>query len=321
MNKGYGGVQTRMRESVIKEENGYLGTHTRTLNVGDTQKFIFQPGDDGPFWMTQAERDLNRHERVLPQPLNAQQQTRNKTIAELKLELGPLNILNSSRQYRLAELQELARNNNIELTVVRTRVKKGWEGQAKGLLHVLWERGWINQNHLAKYTMDPAKDDDGEILEGAEYFSLRFLMASCLDFAEELTALQHVGKELGVEVIIMPKFHAELAGEGIEYSWGITKGVYRRKPLKSKKGKESFKALVDECTSRQILTTNTVRKLSRWARAYICAYYALYESKRRGDDTPTLTLPFIERLAKSFKCNRSAIDFDASFVNGFVRAE
>jgi hypothetical protein len=321
MNKGYGGIQTRMRESVIKEENGYLGTHTRTLNVGDTQKFIFQPGDDGPFWMTQAERDLNCHDRVLPQPLNAQQQTRNKTIAELKLELGPLNILNSSRQYRLAELQELARNNNIELTVVRTRVKKGWEGQAKGLLHVLWERGWINQNHLAKYTMDPAKDDDGEILEGAEYFSLRFLMASCLDFAEELTALQHVGKELGVEVIITPKFHAELAGEGIEYSWGITKGVYRRKPLKSKKGKESFKALVDECTSRQILTTNTVRKLSRRARAYICAYYALYESKRRGDDTPTLTLPFIERLAKSFKCHRSAIDFDASFVNGFVRAE
>ena len=207
------------------------------------------------------------------------------------------------------------------MTVVRTRVKKGWEGQAKGLLHVLWERGWIDQNHLAKYTMDPAKDDDGEILEGAEYFSLRFLMASCLDFAEELTALQHVGKELGVEVIITPKFHAELAGEGIEYSWGITKGVYRRKPLKSKKGKESFKALVDECTSRQILTTNTVRKLSRWARAYICAYYALYESKRRGDDTPTLTLPFIERLAKSFKCHRSAIDFDASFVNGFVRAE
>jgi hypothetical protein len=53
-------------------------------------------------------------------------------------------------------------------------------------------------------------------------------MASCLDFAEEMTALQHVGSELGVSVIITPKFHAELAGEGIEYSWGVTKGVYRR---------------------------------------------------------------------------------------------
>ena len=52
-------------------------------------------------------------------------------------------------------------------------------------------------------------------------------MASCLDFAEEKTALQHVGSELGVSVTITPKFHAELAGEGIEYSWGVTKGVYR----------------------------------------------------------------------------------------------
>ena len=69
-------------------------------------------------------------------------------------------------------------------------------------------------------------------------------MASCLDFAKAMTALQHVGSELGVSVIITPKFHAELAGEGIEHSWGVTKGVYQRKPLNSKRSKESFKGLV-----------------------------------------------------------------------------
>ena len=141
-------------------------------------------------------------------------------------------------------------------------------------------------------------------------------MASCLDFAQELTALQHVGSELGVSVIITPKFHCELAGEGIEYSWGVTKGVYRRKPLNSKRSKESFKALVHECTSREILSTKTVRKLSRRARAYISAYYSLYESKRNGDDdTPVLTLPLIEGVVKAFKTHRAAIDFDAGFVN------
>lgn len=88
--------------------------------------------------------------------------------------------------------------------------------------------------------MDPATDDDGEVLEGAEEWSLRVLMASCLDFAEEMTALQHVGNELGASVIISPKFHAELAGEGIEYSWGVTKGLYRRKPLHSKRSKEGY---------------------------------------------------------------------------------
>jgi hypothetical protein len=62
-------------------------------------------------------------------------------------------------------------------------------------------------------------------------------IASCLDFAEEMTALQHVRNELGVSVIITPKFHTELAGEGIEYSWGISKGVYHRKPLHSKRAR------------------------------------------------------------------------------------
>jgi hypothetical protein len=319
MNKSYGGAQPKMRESVIKAEDGYLGMHEpRTVNVGDTQKFSFQPGDDGPFWMTEEERELNRHDRVLAAP-PGNPPKRNKTIVELKLELGPLTILNDRRNYRLAELQEIARSHNIDTKIEKTRVKKGWEGQPKGLLQVLWERGWIDEGRLDRYTMDPATDEDGEVLEGAEEWSLRCLMASCLDFAEEMTALQHVGHELGVSVIITPKFHAELAGEGIEYSWGISKGVYRRKPLHSKKSKESFKMLVKECTSKDILGIKTVRKLSRRARAYICAYYTLYESKCKGDDTPeTLTLPLIERLVKAFKTHRAAIDFDAAFVNGFV---
>ncbi|KAI2492116.1 hypothetical protein MHU86_22452 [Fragilaria crotonensis] len=318
MNRGYGGAQPKMRESIIKAEDAYLGMHARTLDVGSTQSFVFKPGDVGPFWMTTEERELNRHDRILP-PLPGNPRTRNKTIAELKAELAPLNILNERRQYRLVELQELARTNNIDPKTMRTREKKGWEGQPKGLLQVLWERGWIDEGQLERYTMDPTTDDDGEVLEGAEEWSLRVLMASCLDFAEEMTALQHVGKELGVSVIISPKFHAELAGEGIEYSWGVTKGLYRRKPLNSKRSKEAFKGLVLECTSRNILQTTTVRKLSRRARAYICAYYSLYESKHNGgDDLPTLTLPLIERLVKAFKTHRAAIDFDAGFVNGFV---
>ncbi|KAI2496293.1 hypothetical protein MHU86_18205 [Fragilaria crotonensis] len=320
MNRGFGGVQPRMRESIIKAEDGYLGMNERTVNVGDTQSFVFRPGNAGPFWMTVQERELNRQDRILP-PLSGTPRTRNRTFSELQAELRPLNVLNERRQYRLAELQELAKTNNVDVKVIRTREKKGWQGQPKGLLQVLWERGWIDEANLEKYTMDPATDDDGEVLEGAEEWSLRVLMASCLDFAEEMTALQHVGNELGVSVIISPKFHAELAGEGIEYSWGVTKGLYRRKPLHSKRSKEAFRGLVVECTSRDILRTETVRKLSRRARAYICAYYSLYESKNKKntDGTPpALTLPLIERLVKAFKTHRAAIDFDAGFVNGFV---
>ena len=315
MNRAYGGVQQRMRESFIKAEDGYLGMHERTIHVGDNQSFVFKPDDAGPFWMTEQERELNRHDRVLPPPTGGPRK-RKKTIAELKAELGPLNVLNDNRrQYRLKELQEMARSKDIDITTNVTQEKKGWQGQPKGLLQVLWERGWIDTGNLDKYTVNPATDADGEVLEGAEQWSLRCLMASCLDFAEELTALEHVGKELGVSVVISPKFHAELAGEGIEYSWGVTKGIYRRKPLDSKRSKEAFKALVTECTSRDALPTATVRKLSRRARAYICAYYSLMENA-----TTTLTLPLIERLVKEYKTHRAALDFDAGFVNGIVRS-
>ena len=318
MNKSYGGAQPSMRESIMKQHDGYFGMHSRTLGVGDTQMFTFSSTDAGPFWMDQAEREHNRHDRILPSPPGPTRM-RNKTISELKAELAPFNILNDRRSYRLVELQELARNKEIETRVVRTREKKGWEGRQKGLLQVLWERGWIDEAQLDRYTMDIATDGDrGEALEGAENWSLKFLMASCLDFAEEMTALQHVGNQLGVSVIITPKFHAELAGEGVEYSWGIAKGIYRRKPLKSKKSKEAFKRLVKDVTSRDVLTIETVRKLSRRARAYICAYYALYESQNRGDGTVKLTLPLIERLVKMFKTHRAAIDFDAGFIYGFV---
>ncbi|KAI2499926.1 hypothetical protein MHU86_14547 [Fragilaria crotonensis] len=269
MNRGYGGAQPMMRESKIKEHDGYLGFNARTLEVGDTQSFVFTLDDDGPFWMTPQERELTRNDRILP-PAPGNPRMRNKTIAELKAELGPLDVLNDRRQYRLAELQQIARDRNLETRVERTRERKGWAGQPKGLLQVLWERGWIDEGQLERYTIDVAKDSDGEVLEDAERWSLKYLMASCLDFAEEMTALQHVGKELGVSVIITPKFHAEMAGEGIEYSWGVAKCVYRRKPLESKRGKTGFKALVNDCTSREVLTTATVRKLSTCSIVHMC---------------------------------------------------
>ncbi|KAI2490094.1 hypothetical protein MHU86_24490 [Fragilaria crotonensis] len=88
MNRGYGGAQPMMRESKIKEHDGYLGFNARTLEVGDTQSFVFTLDDDGPFWMTPQERELTRNDRILP-PAPGNPRMRNKTIAELKPNLGP----------------------------------------------------------------------------------------------------------------------------------------------------------------------------------------------------------------------------------------
>jgi hypothetical protein len=44
------------------------------------------------------------------------------------------------------------------------------------------------------------------------HFSLRSILGNCRDFKEEETALQFLGTQLGVTVLLTPKLHAELAG-------------------------------------------------------------------------------------------------------------
>jgi hypothetical protein len=62
-------------------------------------------------------------------------------------------------------------------------------------------------------------------------YSLWSLLGKCQDFKEEETALQFLGMQLGMTVLLTPKFHAELAGEGVEYRWAHSKAYYQRMPL------------------------------------------------------------------------------------------
>ena len=47
------------------------------------------------------------------------------------------------------------------------------------------------------------------------------------DFKTERTALQHVVESQG-HILLSPKCHPEVAGVGIEYSWGFSKQKFRR---------------------------------------------------------------------------------------------
>jgi len=100
---------------------------------------------------------------------------------------------------------------------------------------------------------------------------------NCLDFLNEKTCLMYLGERLRAEVDRSTKCHPELAGEGIEYSWGRAKGIYRRAQLSKKKGKDNFRNLVADCLSTDEgeakggLTPEMVRKFSRRARHYILA--------------------------------------------------
>jgi hypothetical protein len=52
-----------MHDSVIKNEQGYLGPFVQQLKVGDTQSMVWLEGDAGPYWMSVDERELNRKDQ------------------------------------------------------------------------------------------------------------------------------------------------------------------------------------------------------------------------------------------------------------------
>jgi hypothetical protein len=97
----------------------------------------------------------------------------------------------------------------------------GWAGKGKGLLQVLWERGWIDESKISQYKKVVTNDAGYPVKE----FSLGMMLDSCTDFANETTQLEFVCESLGAEAIITTKYHAEYAGEGIEYSWGAAKAI------------------------------------------------------------------------------------------------
>mmetsp|Transcript_15909 Transcript_15909/g.45748 ORF Transcript_15909/g.45748 Transcript_15909/m.45748 type:complete len:162 (+) Transcript_15909:833-1318(+) len=125
-----------------------------------------------------------------------------------------------------------------------------------------------------------------------------------------------------------PKCHPELAGEGIEYSWGAAKNYYRRLPLADKKGKDNFKRSVRSAMSREHLTTDRIRKFSRRAREHIVAYKLLKmnhldsDMEHGGEEEwdehqliSKISAKKIEDMKSSFKAHRCAADFDAGFIN------
>jgi hypothetical protein len=64
MSRTYGGAQAIVRDTTILDADDFLGSHLpRSLNVGDVQSFVFKPGDNGPFYLTPEQRQIQRYNR------------------------------------------------------------------------------------------------------------------------------------------------------------------------------------------------------------------------------------------------------------------
>ena len=86
--------------------------------------------------------------------------------------------------------------------------------------------------------------------------------------------------------------------------------------MSEKKTKEKFRRSVRLVISRTSLNKKRIRKFSRRARGYICAYYHL--AHRDEDKTiavgENISPALIERMVKLFKTHRCALDFERKFI-------
>jgi hypothetical protein len=201
---------------------------------------------------------------------------------------------------------------HISLTIEEEAVRPGRVNDPKGLLQVLWERGWIDKANYSSYKVQHNKDDD---------FSLQWLMSKCPDFAEEQSAMEYLlarisaHNEFNVTILVTPKYHCELAGEGIEYSWGLAKRFFRKLPLARKKGRGNFHDSVRECLS--YVNVDHARKFAAKTRRYMltyafCSKLPEVECHHAGE---TLSFATIEKFVKTeFKTHRSASDQDTGYL-------
>lgn len=100
------------------------------------------------------------------------------------------------------------------------------------------------------------------------------------------------------------------SGNGIEYAWGFSKKVYRKRRLE--RNRRSAKNIMEDIQhSFSQLTPETCLRFMRRVRRYMWAY--------RQKDASTHSL--IEKFVKLHKCHRNVLDQESAFLNSAIEAQ
>ena len=171
----------------------------------------------------------------------------------------------------------------------------------------------IDVSNLSQYSetgRKKQKDPHGNILPAYRKYVLRTLMSNCLDFRNEPSVMESLFLQLSetskmsIALVTSPKYHCAIAGEGIEYNWGLTKMYYRNIPLQQNSNKEKInKCVTDIC---EYVTKQHSCLFATRGRRYMLAYLNL-----KAND---LTLDSIERFVLICKSHWNVRDQDYVFI-------
>jgi hypothetical protein len=136
--------------------------------------------------------------------------------------------------------------------------------------------------------------------------SMKHVLAEQPGFKNEPSAMEMQFAARGDVLLMSVKGHPEIAGKGIEYSWGCSKKYFRKindcKPT-------SLHENIKKSMSENNLPLSRVRKFARKAREFARLYYecrgtCIVESHAA-----------VEGMYKKRKTHRSALDMFSNFVD------
>ena len=313
MNVKFGGAVAKKHDTTITA--GCLGpfdakitvgesTHDRKLTIGETQSMVFLETDPPPFY------DLTCPKNDVKTGAMKRKRTQKKKSSSS-------GIATQMQQDALEQEEEPEPE-------MEEAIRYGYVGKPKGLLDVLFERGFLDPERL-KGGKDGDKilyTKDTKRIDGIpdESYSLSSMMAQCRDFQNEPTAMEELTELLGHKQEKTPKKHPEIAGRGIEYCWGKAKMTFRHNNNYSSNAKNLESRVRDALDSSTVLTKERTRKFNRKASDYKRSYMAL---DRDGDNSESsegegeeVEYADIEKLKKKCKTHRCTLDQDYAFIQG-----
>ena len=122
------------------------------------------------------------------------------------------------------------------------------------------------------------RDGTGALTDQGMKYCLTFIRGKCSDFVNEKSEIEFLLEELSqmdttkstYKIIFSPKYHCELAGEGIEYAWGLIKRKLCGLPLRYRNKVDTFRVSV-KAAFRHVSKV-IARRFSRQARSYMLVY-------------------------------------------------
>lgn len=171
-------------------------------------------------------------------------------------------------------------------------VPEEWIGKNKELSQLLWERGLYNPYEMR------CKGD------------MEKVFMNLPDIKSEKCILEKVIIERGHIMILSPKCHCELAGNGIEYCWAYSQEVF----IKSgEKNSSNLENKVMESLSKDILTLELIWKFERKARDYMRMYWYIKEHPN-VKITELKQFENLRKHMKTYRCHRDIAKLERNYI-------